>query len=207
MKQFFATAFATLLAWGPWGALILAIVDSAGIPVPEGVDFLVIAVAAQSAPAGYFAAALATVGSLAGSMFLFYVGRRGGHAYLEKKTQKGWPRLFRQWFHHYGGLAVFIPVAIPAPLPLKIFVLSAGALNMRPLHFALLVFIGRLLRYFTLAYLGVQMGRLPWQYVKSHGWQLATISLGIFLVLYAAVRIKDYLRQRAHHHRLHHHAG
>jgi membrane protein DedA with SNARE-associated domain len=198
--------FSALLAWGPWGVLVLAVLDSAGVPVPEGVDFLVVAVAARGARAGYFAAALAVVGSLAGNMFLLYVGRRGGHAYLEKKAQRGWPRRFRQWFHHYGGLAVFIPELVPAPLPLKIFVLSAGAVGMRPYHFALIVFIGRLLRYFGLAYLGVQMGTLPWQFVKSHGWQLAAISMGIFLVLYAAVRTKDYLRLRAHHHRVHHHA-
>jgi membrane protein DedA with SNARE-associated domain len=206
LKQFFAALFATLLAWGPLGTFVLSILDSAGVPIPEGVDFLVIAVAAQGARQGYLAAALAVAGSVIGSLFLFYVARRGGHAYLEKRTQKGWPRRFRQWFHHYGGLAVFIPVALPAPLPLKVFVISAGALSMRPLHFVLLVFAGRALRYFALAYLGVQMGTLPWQYVKTHGWQLAAISLGIFAVLYAAVRFKDYLRLRAHHHQLHHHA-
>jgi hypothetical protein len=42
--------------------------------------------------------------------------------------------------------------------------------------------------------------------VKTHGWQLAAISLGIFAVLYAAVRLKDCLRLRSHHHQLHHHA-
>ena len=150
-----------------------------------------VAIAAHSARAGYLSAALAVVGSLAGSMFLFYLGRRGGQAYLDKKTEKGWPKRFRQWFHHYGGLAVFIPVLVPAPLPLKVFVLSAGALGMRPYRFALIVFVGRALHYFALAYLGVQMGTLPWHFVKTHEWQLAAISLGIFVLLYAAVRSKD----------------
>jgi membrane protein DedA with SNARE-associated domain len=203
LKHLFQAIASTLLAWGPWGAALLAILDSAGIPILEGVDALVVFLAARNPASGYLAAGLATAGSAIGSMFLFYVGRKGGEEFLDKRTQSGWPKRLRQWFHHYGGLAVFIPVLIPAPLPVKIFVLSAGALGMNRGHFLLIVILARLGRYFGLAYLGAQMGTLPLQYVKTHAWQLALASLGVFVVLYAAVLLKDYLRRRAHHHRLH----
>jgi membrane protein DedA with SNARE-associated domain len=207
LKRLFGAMFSALLSWGPWGAFVLSIIDSAGLPVPEATDFLLLLIAAQSARAGYISAALAVAGSVIGSLFLFYVGREGGHAYLEKRTKEGWPKRFRQWFHHYGGLAVFIPVLIPAPLPMKIFVLSAGALGMRPAHFTAIVLVARTLRYFGLAYLGSLLGHSPARYLRSHSWQLAAIAIGVFLVLYAAVRMKDYLRRRAHHHRLHPHVG
>ncbi len=75
---------------------------------------------------------------------------------------------------------------------------------MRPLNFILIVLFARIVRYFGLAYLGAQMGTYPWVYLKSHAWPLAAGSFLIFLALYAAVRVKDYLRMRTHHHHLHH---
>jgi membrane protein DedA with SNARE-associated domain len=203
LKHLIQAIGATLLAWGPWGALVLAILDSAGIPILEGVDALIVFMAAQDAGRGYLGAALAVIGSVIGSLFLFYVGRKGGEEFLDKRTQSGWAKRFREWFHHYGGLAVFIPILIPAPLPVKIFVLSAGALGMNRAHFIAIVAAARILRYGGLAYLGSQMGTYPWEYVKSHAWQLAVASVGVFGVLYMAVRIKDYLRRRAHHHHPH----
>jgi membrane protein DedA with SNARE-associated domain len=204
LKRLFEALFGTLLAWGPWGAFVLSVIDSAGLPAPEASDVLILLIAAKGAEAGYLAAALAVLGSVIGSVFLFYLGRKGGHAYLDARTQKGWPKRFRQWFHHYGALAVFIPVLIPAPLPTKVFVLSAGVLGMRRSHFVAVVFAARTLRYFGLAYLGTLMGQYPAQYLKGHSWQLVGISIAVFLVLYAAIRLKDYLRRRAHHHHLHH---
>ena len=207
MKRLFGSLFSTLVSWGPWGAFVLAIIDSAGLPVPEATDFLLLVIAARNSKIGYLSAALAVAGSMIGSLFLYYIARKGGEAYLDKRTETGWPRRFRHWFHHYGGLTVFIPVLIPAPLPTKVFVLSAGALGMRRRVFMTIVFVGRVLRYFGLAFLGARMGRYPARFLRTHSWQLATISVAIFLALYIAIRIKDYLRIRAHHHHLHRHDG
>jgi membrane protein DedA with SNARE-associated domain len=196
LKQILASVFSKLLAWGPWGVFLMAVLDSAGIPVVEGVDALIVLVAAKHAGTGYFSAALAVTGSVIGSLFLFYVGRKGGEEFLDRRTQAGWPKRFRAWFHHYGALALFIPVFIPAPLPVKIFVLSAGALGMNRAHFIAIIAVARSLRYFGLAYLGARMGNAPLEFVKGHAWQMALISVAVFLLLFAAVKIKDTLRRR-----------
>ena len=65
-------AFA-LAAYGPWGIFVLAAVDSLGVPLPAAVDLLVAGTAASCATApirAYWAAAQATVGSLAGNIVL-----------------------------------------------------------------------------------------------------------------------------------------
>jgi membrane protein YqaA with SNARE-associated domain len=205
LKHLLQVIFLTLLAWGPWGALALAVFDSLGIPVPGGVDALLITMGAHNQRAGFLAAGLAAIGSTIGSVILFLLARKGGEVYLEARTKNGWQRKFRGWFHHYGALTVLIPALLPVPgLPLKVFVLCAGALGMRPVTFVLIVLCARIVRFFGLAYLGAQMGTYPWIYLKSHAWQLLVTSLFIFLVLYAAVRVKDYLHMRAHHHHLHH---
>ncbi len=203
MKHFFGALFGTLVAWGPWGAFVLAIIDSAGLPVPEATDFLLLVIAAKSARAGYFSATLAVMGSLIGSMLLYYIARKGGQAYLDQRTEKGWAKRFRHWFHHYGGLTVFIPVMVPAPLPTKVFVLSAGALGMRRRQFLALVLSGRVVRYFGLAMLGARMGHSPARYLNQHKWELFGIAVAIFVLLYLAIVAKDYFRRRAHHHHIH----
>lgn len=204
MRHFIHVAQAILLSWGPVGAFVLAILDSSGIPILEGVDALIVVMAARDPHTGYVGAACAVVGSVIGNLVLFYVGRKGGEAFLDRRTQSKWPKRFRHWFHHYGGLAVFIPEFFPAPLPVKVFVLSAGALGMNRTHFILIVFAARVLRYFGLAYLGSQLGTAPLHYVRTHAWQLVGVSAAMFLALYAAVLVKDYLRRHAHHHELHH---
>ncbi|MGD0199184.1 MAG: VTT domain-containing protein [Bryobacteraceae bacterium] len=194
-RAFFHAAGQTLLAWGPWGAFVFSIIDSGGLPAPEGVDVLLVTMAALDATTGYLAAGLAVVGSLIGSLFLFYLGRKGGEAYLDKKAQTPRQRKFRRWFQHYGGLTLLIPTLIPIPLPVKIFVLSAGALGMKRSHFVLILVFARTVRYFALAYLGAQMGRQPLHYLSQHRFPLLAISVGLFLVLYLLVKWKD--RRRA----------
>lgn len=51
--------------------------DSAGIPIPAAVDALLMVLAANAPGTAYVAAAMAVVGSVAGSLFLFFVARKG----------------------------------------------------------------------------------------------------------------------------------
>jgi membrane protein DedA with SNARE-associated domain len=196
LRRFLAAAGATLISWGPWGALLLAVLDSAGIPVVEGVDLLLVAMATQNVHTAYLSAALAVVGSLAGSTILFYVGRKGGEEFLDRRTQSPWAKRFRRWFHHYGGLTVFIPTLVPAPLPTKIFVLSAGALDMRLAHFVLLIVAARIPRYFGLVYLASEMSTNPLAYLKQHRFILLGAAVALFAVLYILVKLMDRARER-----------
>ena len=75
---------------------------------------------------------------------------------------------------------------------------------MRRRHFVIIVLVGRILRFFSLAWLGARMGRTPAHYLKTHTWQLIGIAVAVFLVLYAAILVKDALRRRAHRHQLRH---
>ncbi len=99
---------------------------------------------------------------------------------------------FRGWFGRYGLLTVFIPALVPfVPLPLKVFVLSAGALGVRPVSFLLVILAARIPRYFSLAYLGRELGEHSLEWFGSHKWHLLIGALGLFGVLYAAARLVD----------------
>jgi membrane protein DedA with SNARE-associated domain len=187
--NFLRSLAGTLLSWGPPGIFLLALVDSAGIPIPEGTDVLLLLAAATDARTGYLCAALGTVGAVIGQMILFYLGRKGGEAYLDRRLQAGRGKKFRAWFQRYGLLTVFIPTLVPAPLPLKVFVLCAGALGISPPAFLLVTLVGRLPRYFGEAYLAAQVGEHSLEYLRGHAWELAGVALGLFLFLWLLVRL------------------
>lgn len=178
-----------LVSWGPLGVLLLAVLDSAGIPLPAGVEALILVVATLDPPRAYTAAGLATVGSLAGNLFLYYLARKGGERFLDKHTSSGRSAKLRGWFQRYGLVTVFVPAILPVPLPLKVFVLCAGGMGVKPGTFALVVTAARVPRYFGLAWLGSKLGNHSSAWLQAHSRQMMLFAVLLFVVLLVAVRL------------------
>jgi membrane protein DedA with SNARE-associated domain len=187
-----------LIALGPAGVLVAAILDGAGLPIPGGVDALVIFLAARAPEEAWTFASVAVLGSVIGNLFLFSIARRGGEYYLRKRSSNPRSQRFRRWFDKYGLLTVFTSALVPLPvMPMKIFVLSAGALGSKPLRFLAIFIAGRVPRYFGLAYLGMHLREHAMQYIKDHALHLTAIAAGLFLFLAALVKIADMRKHRA----------
>lgn len=188
----------SLVALGPGGLLILAALDSAGIPIPAAVDALLLLLAADSPENAAWCATLATVGSVSGSMFLYWISRRGGDAYLARHTVSPRGRKMREWFQHYGLLTVCLTAISPIPMPMKLFVICSGALGVRPLAFFLTVLGARIPRYAALAYLGAHLGQEgAGAYLKAHVWHIVGLLVLLLVAFYVAIRIADARRLRA----------
>lgn len=160
---------AALVAFGPLGILVLAFIDSAGIPVASGIDALVILVAAKAPSRALLAASMGVAGSLIGNIVLFLGARAGGRRFV-KEPKPGDKRRFRKWFKRYGLLTIFVPCALPIPLPMKVFVISAAAFGTPLRTFIGVVLLGRSIRYFSEAYLGVVLGEGSGRYLRAHTW-------------------------------------
>lgn len=179
----------TLVSWGPWGLLFLATLDSVGVPIVSGVDALLIAVAAVDPKEAYLSAVCAIVGSLIGSYILFAIARKGGQVMLEKHTSTGKGLKLRNWFEKYGLLTVFVPALSPVPMPMKIPVFCAGALEVRTRSFLSVVALARVIRYFTLAYLGQHYGRYTFSYLKHHWFAVLAVVLVLCAVAVVLLRV------------------
>jgi membrane protein DedA with SNARE-associated domain len=179
----------TLISWGPAGICLLAAVDSAAVPIPGGVDALVVLLAIARPRGAYVAALTAVLGSVIGNCILFTLARRGGRAYLDARTQSGRAARFREWFQRYGLLTVFVPAVLPIPLPMKPFVLSAGAMGVSPAVFVGVVTGARLARYLGLAYLGAQLGVHAEPFLREHAWHLLGLAVLLFAALYLVARV------------------
>lgn len=181
----------TLVAWGPGGILLFAILDSAGVPLPGGVDALLLLVSVETPNSAWTAASLAIVGSLIGNAILFSVARKGGQAYLDRHALKPRGRKVAAWFRRYGLVTVFVPALLPIPMPMKIPVISTAVFGVPLRRFLLVVAAARIPRYLGLAWLGVQLGTGAMTWIKSHAWQIGGFALGLFVMLYLLVRFND----------------
>lgn len=179
------------MSWGPHGLFLLAILDSAGLPVVGGVDALLIAIAVNQPHLAYIAAIWAVLGSLAGSLILFGIARKGGEVLLAKHigTRRG--KRLHAWFERYGLVTVFIPALSPLPLPMKVPVFCAGALEVRWSYFSAVVLAARTIRYAALAYLGLHYGQETFHFLASHLIGVAAISIGLAVVAIVVLQIVE----------------
>jgi len=178
--------------YGPWGVFALATLDSAGIPLPAGVDVLLLTVAWKLPGEAYFTALLATCGSLCGTVGLFWAARGGGRRWVKAVPEPDKPQRFRAWFRRYGLITVFIPAMFPfIPLPLKVFVISAGVLHTRFSKFLAVLLLARVIRYFGLAYLGIQLGENARYFLQHNAFAITGVALGVALGLILLVKWND----------------
>ncbi len=189
---------AALVSWGPGGLFVLAALDSAGVPVVGGVDLLLVNVAAARPSLAYVAALCAIAGSMLGSAVLFAIARKGGELMLAKYIAGRRGARMHRWFERYGLITVFIPALSPLPLPMKIPVFCAGALEVHWTRFLLVVLSARTIRYFSLAYFGVRYGASTLLYLRDHLLAIAFLALGIAAVAVIVLQLRD-RRNRARH--------
>jgi membrane protein YqaA with SNARE-associated domain len=173
-----------LVAWGPLGILFLSILDSTGIPVAAVFDALLIVIAIDRPSIAWWCAAIAVFGSTMGNVILFYAARRGGQQFLLRAAPGGRAMRFRVWFLRYGLLTVFIPALIPIPMPMKLFVITAGVFGTPIAEFLAVVISARIVRYFAEVWLGITLGRESTGFLKSHVWQFTAAAVTLFAVLY-----------------------
>jgi membrane protein DedA with SNARE-associated domain len=193
-----AKIVAALIAFGPWGVLLLGFIDSLGIPLPATMDFLLILVAVKAPQWAYFTALMAVLGAAGGSITLFWAVRHGRRLFLRGDPPPGKRRRFERWFDRYGMLTVFIPAVMPVlPLPLKVFVVSAGALKTPFGKFLAVILLARVIRYFGEAYLGILLGEDAQTFLARHVWTILGIALALSGAAYVAIRISERRRETA----------
>lgn len=180
-----------LVSWGPAGILLLAVLDSSGIPVAGVFDALLILISVERPSAAWLCAGLAVTGSTAGNLILFSMARRGGRRFMNKVTPEGRGAKFRGWFRRYGMVTVFVPALVPIPMPLKVFVISAAVLGTPLAEFFAVVFSARFVRYFGEAWIGIRLGRESAKFLERHAWDFIAGAMLLFASLYLFILLRE----------------
>jgi membrane protein DedA with SNARE-associated domain len=181
---------ALIAAGGYGGVLLLMAIESACIPIPsEGI----MTFAGSLVSAGRFnLVLLAAVGALGcnlGSAVAYWVGVRGGRAFVTRygryvlATTEDLDRAER-FFERFGGVAVLVARLLPV---LRTFIaLPAGIARMRQLPFHLYTFVGSFAWCLALAYIGDRLGQAwrddPALQAVLHRLDIAIVVLGVMAV-------------------------
>src|SRR5437762_13946553 len=136
---------ALALALGAPGLFLIAFLDSSFLSLPEIADLLVVYMVTHHKSRAVLYAASTTVGSIAGCLVMYGIGKKGGDALLRTRFATEKVDHAMALFQRYGLLAVLVPSLLPPPAPFKIFVLLAGAahIEVRKFVLAIAIEIGR----------------------------------------------------------------
>lgn len=154
--------------FGGVGMAVIALLDTSFVSMPSVNDLLIVWQTIKFPHLWWYYALMTTIGSVAGSMVIYYLGRKGGEAFLLKRFKAEHVVSVRGAFERYG-LWVMVAIAFaPPPAPYKIFVLLAGLGGVGPAAFALAVTAGRGLRYLLEGWFAMAYGQEAARLIRDH---------------------------------------
>ena len=177
-------AHSPLYMAGP-AMILIGALDSSLLSLPEVNDYLVVARCFTHPRAVFFFPLFAAIGSVIGCLLLYTILRRGGQAVLHRRFRGEHVQRVEQAYARFGILALAVPALLPPPMPFKIFVATAGALQFPRRRFLLTILIARSLRYYTEGVLAVFYGERVVRFLKDNGIIIISVVTGICLIALA----------------------
>ncbi len=170
-----------MLQLGGLGLLpLIAFLDSSVLTFPVINDLLLIDLSVRYPARMPYYAMMATLGSVAGCVLLYYFARKGGEAMFRKQAGPRAEKI-RSRIKNNGFISIITTALLPPPTPFKVFVVAAGALEMPLRTFVLGLLVARGIRFFGEGFLAVKYGDQAGPYLLTHKFLVAGIMLGVVL--------------------------
>ena len=182
-----------LVSFGPFGLLAIAFLDSLFIPMPGGVDAVLLLLAASRPSWVLIYVAAATIGSTAGCIGLYKISERAGHRALNRFSEKKQKRV-KDLIDRYDVLSVLVASLLPPPFPFKLFVVSAGVFRLNLVRFTIAIAAGRTFRYLLEGYLAARYGEHAREILSRY---YPAIGIGLALLIIILFVGKNLLRRSA----------
>src|ERR1041384_4140228 len=162
--------------------IVIGALDSSLLSLPEINDYLVVGRCYKYPTAAFYFPLFAATGSVIGCHLLYSIVRRGGQAVLRRRFKLEHIQRVEKAYERFGFLAIGLPAILPPPLPFKIFVATAGALEYPRWKFLLTVMIARSVRYYVEGILAVYYGRRVLLFIRDNGLVIVSIVATLVLI-------------------------
>lgn len=182
-----------LISLGPFGLLAIAFLDSVLVPMPGGVDAVLLVLAASRPSWMLIYVAAATFGSTVGCVVLYYISQRAGHRALARFSESKQKRV-KNLIDRYDVLSVMVASLLPPPFPFKLFVVSAGVFRLNLLRFTVAIAGGRTFRYLLEGYLAARYGEHAKELLARY---YPVIGIGLALLIIVVFVGKNLMRRGA----------
>ena len=171
--------------------ILIGALDSSLLSLPEINDYLVVARCFTHPRAVFFFPLFASTGSVLGCLLLYTILQRGGLAVLHRRFKLEHVQRVERAYARFGIFALAIPALLPPPMPFKIFVATAGALQFPRRKFLITILIARSVRYYTEGVLAVFYGERVLRFIRDNGLIIVTCVGGICLLALAIYLISN----------------
>jgi membrane protein YqaA with SNARE-associated domain len=162
--------------------VLIGALDSSLLSLPEINDYLVVARCYSDPKSVFYFPLFAAAGSVLGCLLLYTIMRRGGQAVMRRRFSAENIAKVERAYARFGFLALAVPALLPPPMPFKIFVATAGALEYPRWRFILTVMIARSVRYFVEGTLAVFYGEQVLVFMRDNGLYILS-GVGALLVV------------------------
>lgn len=149
--------------------VLIGALDSSLLSLPEINDYLVVARCYSDPKSVFYFPLFAAAGSVLGCTLLYSIMRRGGQAVMRRRFSAENIAKVERAYARFGFLALAVPALLPPPMPFKIFVATAGALEYPRWKFMTTIMIARSLRYIVEGTLAVFYGEQVIVFMKENG--------------------------------------
>jgi membrane protein YqaA with SNARE-associated domain len=171
--------------------ILIGALDSSLLSLPEINDYLVVARCFTHPRAVIFFPLFASTGSTLGCLLLYTILQRGGLAVLHRRFKLEHVQKVERAYARFGIFALALPALLPPPMPFKIFVATAGALQFPRRKFLLTILIARSVRYYTEGVLAVYYGQRVLGFMRDNGLIILTCVGGLGLLALAIYLISN----------------
>jgi membrane protein YqaA with SNARE-associated domain len=172
-------AFAGVL--GAPGLFLISFLDSSVLTFPVINDLLLIELSVQKPARMPLYAAMAMTGSVLGCVLLYFIARKGGEAFFQRKAGKRADAI-RHWVNKNGFGGVLAAALLPPPTPFKFFVFAAGVFEVPLSSYVSAIALARAIRYFGIGYLAMRYGEQALPFIAQHKVQVA-IGVIVFVAI------------------------
>ncbi|HKP72328.1 MAG TPA: VTT domain-containing protein, partial [Pyrinomonadaceae bacterium] len=162
--------------------VIIGALDSSLLSLPEINDYLVVMRCYSDPKAAFYFPLFAALGSVVGCLLLYTILSRGGQALLRRRFRAEHIERVERAYARYGFLTLAVPALLPPPMPFKIFVATAGALEYPRWRFVITILIARGLRYYVEGVLAVYYGRHVLEFIENYGLMILSGAATVCLV-------------------------
>jgi membrane protein YqaA with SNARE-associated domain len=161
--------------------VVIGTLDSSLLSLPEINDYLVVARCVSDPKSVFYFPLFAAAGSVLGCLLLYTIMRRGGQAVMRRRFKAENIARVERAYARFGFLALAVPALLPPPMPFKIFVATAGALEYPRWRFVLTVMIARSVRYTVEGVLVILYGRKVLHFVRANGLFILSVTAGLLI--------------------------
>jgi membrane protein YqaA with SNARE-associated domain len=162
--------------------VLIGALDSSLLSLPEINDYLVVARCYSDPKSVFYFPLFAALGSVIGCTLLYTIMRRGGQAVMRRRFSAENIAKVERAYARFGFLALAVPALLPPPMPFKIFVATAGALEYPRWKFMVTIMIARSVRYIVEGTLAVFYGEQVIDFMRDNGLYILS-GVGALLVV------------------------